>query len=144
MGSAALLPNYTHVPIVDNNQTMHFTYCQIHFLRFSNVNTLFPLTGQNRWQLSAWAWCLFTYLKKSWRQKSRPSRAKHLSASAQRHSLHWTHLACQTRSNTFSRNRSRMGPSQPAHSSSMPPAGSEQPGYSLVTDVVSTPQDFIQ
>jgi len=99
---------------------------------------------------AAWEVC---YLKKSWRQKRRPSRAKHLSASGQPHSQHWTHLACHTRSRTFSRNRSRIGPSQPAHSSSIPAptdellsAAATEPGSRAVAGatVESSLRDFIQ
>ena len=108
-------------------------------------------------EVSSWQPCgRSTYLKKSWRQKSRLSRAKHLSASGQPHSQHWTHLACQTRSRTFSKNRSRIGPSQPAHSSSIPepvdalsvtsePASTASRSTVVAgVTVVSPPLDFIQ
>jgi len=60
-----------------------------------------------------------SHLKKSSRQNSWPSREKHLSVRGHLQSEHWTQLMCQTRSSTFNKNRSSIGPSHPAHISSM-------------------------
>lgn len=57
----------------------------------------------------------YTYLKKSVRQYSLPSLEKHLSVRGHRQSEHWTHFTCHALSNTFNRNRSRIGRSHPAH-----------------------------
>lgn len=65
---------------------------------------------------------LLLYLKKSILQKSLPSLEKHLSVRLQLHSQHCTHLACHALSSTLSRNRSRMGRSQPAQWTIMSPA----------------------
>jgi len=59
------------------------------------------------------------YLKKSSLQKILPSLEKHLSVRLHWQSVHWTHLTCQTWSSTFSKKRSSMGCSHPAHSTSM-------------------------
>ena len=62
-----------------------------------------------------WVTLSWTYLKKSALQNSFPSREKHLSVSLDLHSQQCTHFTCHGRSRTFNRNRSKMGPLQPAH-----------------------------
>jgi len=57
----------------------------------------------------------FTYLKKSVLQYNLPSLEKHRSAKILRQSAQRTHSACHVRSNTVSKNLSKMARSQPAH-----------------------------
>lgn len=74
--------------------------------RYSFISTFNWPDWRQRWE---------TYLKKSSLQKSWPFRAKHLSVSWMRQSLHWRHLACHVRSATFKINRSRISSWQPPH-----------------------------
>ena len=57
----------------------------------------------------------YTYLKKSVLQYNLPSLEKHRSAKILRQSAQRTHSACHVRSNTVSKNLSKMARSQPAH-----------------------------
>ena len=60
-----------------------------------------------------------TNRKKSSRQRSWPSRLKHLSCRKQRQSAHWTHAQCHFRSSTFSRNLSTIGRWHPAQTTTI-------------------------
>lgn len=74
---------------------------------------------------------LLSYLKKSFLQKSFPSLLKHLSAKAALQSWQRTHSACHVLSRTLRRNLSKIGLSQPAQASNMPPLPGSPPGTSL-------------
>lgn len=73
-----------------------------------------------------------TYLKKSFLQNNFDSRLKHFSANCCRQSQHRTHVTCHLRSDTLSRNLSKIGSLQPAQWSLTPTVDSARPVNRIV------------